>query len=282
MPAPDPPPIIGETPINPGSLAYELITSLDGMLADSLPAAEKPIYSVQNHTGGIYTRNTSNWAYSKVQAMTSISPWNSDSAFQKAGILVSPRHVLFAKHYRPAQGSTIRFVQVNNTVVTRTLSAVIDLPTISGFYPDITIAVLDSDVPSGISFAKVLPNGFEAKLPADLQPARIPCATTDQEEKLLVTDVASLANQNGDQDFLLTQTPTSALRLGFYENLVGGDSGNPAFWFIGSDLVLLSMWTTATYGTSVAAFRDDINATMTTLGGGYQLTPVDLSNYPNQ
>jgi len=278
-------PITPHPPADEGTLKHDLITGLDAMLADSLPSAEMPIYTTQNHSGGVYTRNTNNWAYSRVQAMTAISPWNSDSTFQKAGILVSPRHVLFATHYRPADGSTIRFVQADNTVVTRTLSGVIDLPTTSPLYPDIAIAKLDSDVPAGISFAKVLPVGFEDKLPANIQPGRIPCAATDQEEKLIVIDLAFLPHDNSVTEYCSMQIPVSALRSGFNEGLVGGDSGNPAFWFIGSDLVLLTMWSSANnggYGTSVAAFRDDINAAMTTLGGGYQLTPVNLSSYPNE
>lgn len=279
MPEPEHP------PDDEATLKHALITGLDAMLADSLPDAEMPIYSSQDHAGGVYVRNVNNWAYSKVQAMTAISPWNSDSSFQKAGILVSPRHVLFATHYCPANGSTLRFVQADNTVVTRTLSGLVTLTVTGPSYPDIAIGVLDSDVPSGISFAKVLPEGFQNKLPADIQPHRIPCAATDQEEKLLVVDVAIVPHADTGTQYCAMQLPVSALRLGFNEVLVGGDSGNPAFWFIGSDLVLLTMWTFAQNGgagTSVAAFREAINAAMTTLGGGYQLTTVDISNYSNE
>jgi len=242
------------------------------------------LFVSQDHTTPAYVRNTDNWAAVHVQALTAISPWNSDSSFQKAGILVSPRHVLFATHYKPADGSTIRFVTATNTVVTRTLSSTIALPTISAYYPDITIGLLDSDVPGTISFAKVLPAGFETKLPANIQPEQIPCAATDQEEKLIVVDLALLP-ATPDGTSCAMQVPTSTLRLNFNEGLVGGDSGNPAFWFINGDLVLLTMWTGAQnggYGTSVAAFRDDVNTAMTTLGGGYQLTTVDLSTFPDE
>jgi hypothetical protein len=243
------------------------------------------LFTSQDHATPAYTRNTDCWAAVHVQALTAISPWNSDASFQKAGILVSPRHVVFATHYHPADGSTIRFVQADNTVVTRTLTGVVDLTVTDTYFPDITIAKLDSDVPAGISFAKVLPAGFEAKLPADIQPERIPCAATDQEEKLIVVDVSTLPSDNDVTSYCAMQVPVSALRLNFNEGLVGGDSGNPAFWFIGSDLVLLTMWTGAQnggYGTSVAAFRSEVNAAMTTLGGGYQLTSVDLSSYPSE
>lgn len=59
---------------------------------------------------------------------------------------------------------------------------------------------------------------------------------------------------------------------------VGGDSGNPAFLIIRNKPVLLSVWTSGGAGTGsfVNAWRSDINAAMTTLGGGYQLTSVSL------
>ena len=45
--------------------------------------------------------------------------------------------------------------------------------------------------------------------------------------------------------------------------------------------VLLTVWTRplAGSGTSVTAFKADINQLMSGLGGGYQLTEVDLSSY---
>ena len=244
-----------------------------------------PIFSSQNHVTPAYVRNSGNWAAEHVQSLTAISPWNSDGSFQKAGILVSPRHVLFATHFKPSSGSTIRFVAADNTVVTRTLSGLTDLPTTSDYYPDITIAVMDSDVPATISFAKVLPSGFETKLPANIQAARIPVAATDQEEKLIVIDLAELPHDHIIDMACAMQKPVSPLRLNFNEGLVGGDSGNPAFWFLNGDLVLLTMWTSSSLGGTggpVNAFRDEINAAMTSLGGGYQLTTVDLTSYPSQ
>lgn len=243
------------------------------------------LFSTQDHSTPTYVRNTDNWAAIHVQALTAISPWNSDGTFQKAGILVSPRHVLFSTHFKPANSSTMRFVTADNTVITRTLSSTVSLPDTASLYPDITIGVLDSDVPGTISYAKVLPSGFETKLPADLAIQRIPCAATDQEEKLLVMDVQNLpANQSAFATPVTTLTPIDAIRLNFNEGLVSGDSGNPAFWFINGDIVILTMWSTRALGGSggpVAALRSEINAAMATLGGGYQLTTVDLSTFPN-
>ncbi|MEN9841224.1 MAG: hypothetical protein RL376_1024, partial [Verrucomicrobiota bacterium] len=69
----------------------------------------------------------------------------------------------------------------------------------------------------------------------------------------------------------------------FYEEKIGGDSGNPAFLIINGQLVLLTCWTYGGggSGTSVHNQKAAINTLMTTLGGGYQLTPVDLSAFPS-
>jgi hypothetical protein len=259
-------------------------------LLGEVPDTSIRLYSAQNHSAGTYTRNTSAWPADCVQALTALSPWNSESMFQKAGILVSPRHVLFATHYTPANSSTIRFVAADNTVITRTITSTLALTTLSSMYPDITVAVLDSDVPGTISFAKVLPASAAAKLPESWTSNPLPAVVVDQEEKATVRDWLSYAFTKGATSSPCQFYPPGGIvsanqeiRLPFYEQLVGGDSGSPAFVFIGSELVVLCVMTTGGpgAGTSITAFIPEINAAMTTLGGGYQLTPVDLSTYPD-
>ena len=243
------------------------------------------IFSTQDHAAPSYTRNSALWLSEHVSALTAISPWNSEGGMQKAGVLISPRHVLFARHFSPDVGATMRWVTADNIVVDRVISSIVQLDTNAQYFPDLTIALLDSDVSASISFARVLPNGFENKLPASIQPEKIPVIFTDQEEKLLVVDLTTLPADNDVVSYAAMQVPTSTLRLNFNEGIVGGDSSSPAFWIINSQLVLLTLWTFAQNGgagTSVAAFRDEINAAMNTLGGGYQLTPIDLSNYPDE
>jgi hypothetical protein len=43
--------------------------------------------------------------------------------------------------------------------------------------------------------------------------------------------------------------------------------------------VILTVWTSPEGGTSITAFKEEINGLMTDLGGGYQLTEIDLSQY---
>jgi hypothetical protein len=259
-----------------GSLQYALIQGTDTLLAEQYPNVTMPLYTTQDHTTPAYVRNGDNWAAAYVQALTAISPWNSEGVFQKAGTLISPRHAIFATHYYPSVGSTLRWVAADNTVITRELTGFVTVGT------DLLVGVLDSDVPSSISFAKILPAGFKSRLSTNLAAARIPVLATDQEEKLIVVDLHTVDHDNAIGESCLMQVPVSALRSSFSELLVGGDSGNPAFWVINGDMVMLTVWRSSSgggYGVSIPAYTAEINAAMTTLGGGYQLTEVDLSGF---
>lgn len=263
-----------------GSLRDHINDAIDPELAARTPSMALPIYTTQDHTTPAYTRNAGNWAGSYVSALTAISPWNSDGGAQKAGILISPRHVLFATHWAPASGSTIRFIAADNTVVTRTISAMQYLTQSQGYYPDLAVGRLDSDVPGTISFARVLPSGWETKLPS-LATAPVVCACTDQEEKLLIREVTAIPSSTSPFALVTFRMPADATRRGYYEDVVSGDSSNPAFLLINNQLVVLTCWTFggSGSGSSVVAFKSAINTAMTTLGGGYTCMDADLSSF---
>jgi hypothetical protein len=179
-------------------------------------------------------------------------------------------------------GATLRFIKADNTIVTRTLSALSPLPGYVPYYPDLSVGVIDSDVPAGIGFARVLPDAYAAKLPGDL--AGLPLLVTDQEEKAIVTDLSRITAASGNYGAMVElQAPTEAQRLTFYEEKIGGDSGNPVCLVLGTQIVALTVLTFGGpgFGTSILYHRAAINALMTTLGGGYQLTDADLSAYPS-
>ena len=74
----------------------------------------------------------------------------------------------------------------------------------------------------------------------------------------------------------------------FYEDKIGGDSGNPAFLLVRIGgivrLIALTFWTFggAGSGTSIRQYLTAINAAMTANGSPYQLTPAPLSgNFTN-
>lgn len=259
----------------PGSLAHHIAIGVDSRLAGKTPEESLRIYTVQNHAAGLYARNAQVWCAD--WDLTPISPWNSSGGPTRAGCLISPRHLLFAAHYQLDVGARVRFVSLTGEVVERTLAAKRTHPDYQPFYPDITVGVLDSDVPEGIGFARLLPDDWADHLPALSITRPLPALTLDQEEKALVTDWASEGTSTG------FRAPSDPHRASFYEPKIGSDSGNPALVRIGDHLVLLTVWTYGGpgSGTSVRAHKAQINTMMTQLGGGYQLTEVDLSAWPS-
>ena len=256
-----------------GSLAKEVSDAIDTRISGQTPSVAKPIFSTLDHSTPSYVRNTSGWAYDL--DLTSISPWNSTGGRTMAGTLISPRHIVFAAHYQINNGATIRFVDGSNNIITRTMTNKLTHPDYTPYYPDITIGILDSDVPAGIGFAKILPQNWANYLPSLSTSYRLPCLVLDQEEKALVSD---LRQMTGSINFWI---PTKPDRFAFYETIIDGDSGNPAFLIIDDELVIITVWTFggAGGGTSILYHKDAINTMMATLGGGYSLTEIDLSGF---
>jgi len=249
---------------------------------------KKNIFLIQDHINNNYVRNVNCWAYG--YDLTPISPWNSTAGSLEGGVLLSPRHVLFCKHYQfyPEPNSTIKFINLNNEVITRTLTNILPIdPTI--FYPDFTVGLLDSDVTTnngvstGISFAKILPNNWYSYLPtisSNRGPYNpidtVPIMYTDQEEKCLITH---WLNVSGGRPILQGAVPITPGHIDLHEQAILFDSGNPIFTIINNQFIILSVITGSISGSFVSSHISDINNAMNQLGGGYQLTPIDLSSF---
>jgi hypothetical protein len=80
-------------------------------------------------------------------------------------------------------------------------------------------------------------------------------------------------------------TPTLPDRLAFYDPIISGDSGNPIFAVIGSELWLLSTFFGAGSGPFYGGLVTELNAMITTLDTlqgditGHTVTVGDLSSY---
>lgn len=257
------------------SLAKEVSDAVDNRITGLNATVAKPLFTTQNHITSTYVRNTNCWVSDL--DLTPISPWNNTEGTNRAGVLISPRHILFAAHYQINNGATVRFVDSNNNVITRTMINKLTHPNYKPYYPDITIGLLDSDVPSSIGFVKILPQNWQNYLPNLSFTYTLPCLVLDQEEKALISELSYL---NTTANFLI---PKNLTRFAFYESIIIGDSGNPAFLIIDDELVIITVWTYggAGAGTSIVYHKDAINTMMATLGGGYSLTEINLSEFTN-
>jgi hypothetical protein len=265
--------------VNINTLGGQTISTFDGYVSGSLAGqlnqdfdlrlpSEVQVYSVKNNATSTYVRNANCWPGLD---KTCWPVWNSSSANRFNGALISPRHICYAKHANVPNGAAIRFVTNDNEVVERTVGARIDIGTF-----DLRIAVLNADVPSSIGFAKVLPTDFLNRF----TPADIPLLAGDQETKLVIREWTSYTETNSGQSKVnVHRASTKPNRSALSEAIVSGDSGSPVFVIIDNELVLLGCHFTAIGCPNIGMYATEVNAAMTTLGGGYQLTPIDLSAF---
>lgn len=242
-----------------------------------------------------YTRNTNCYMAIDVDGESDGFPVGLEGACMyvstgsnKYGInLITPRHFATADHLRSGSsigvGTTVRYVTKTNTVYTRTIS---DLSAVAD---DICIGKFDSDLPADVPFFKVLPADWRTYYPhirtdgVTTNPFSVPMFIVDKERNCHVADWFEDNNSLGR---VFSRAPTDATRLAYYDGVVTGDSGGPFGLIVNGSAVLLASlysggWGGNGYsGTSIARYHDEVNAELTSLGGGYQLTDVDLTVFP--
>ena len=258
-----------------GSLARHIRDATLALVAGKTANdASRLLFSAYDQAAGTYTRSVTHILAGL--GLTGIScayatPGTVDAEpnGRKVGVLVSPRHFITANHYPPNESLT--FAGSDGLAVTRAISG---YQVISG--TDIAVGVLASDVPATITPHKVLPANYLTKLPSELKYAHsLPLVSLnyaytqpfkiDIMGSLLATDIyVGRATQAEFSD---------------WTRATNASSSHPAFWPINGELVLAgAQWTTSSTS-HIAAKYSQINAAMTTLGGGHQLTAVDLSAF---
>lgn len=179
----------------------------------------------------------------------------------QAGTLISPRHILFARHFPRSTGETITFHDRRGKPVTRTLQAT--LPVAGIQLPDLVVGLLDAEVP--LPHYRLLPP--RADWGALLQGTGVFIATA--QSKLLTARIHHIAN--GRLSFTHQGTTNQYL----VDDLQHGDSGHPAFLVLRGEAILLETHSHGGFGSG--PFVSDpvvfaaINRSMQVLGGGFQL-----------
>jgi hypothetical protein len=228
--------------------------------------------------------------------------WSCVSAFNSAtngaamgGTLISPRHVLFCRHFGfyPRQGASIKFVGPAGQQWDATIQATTE--NTGAVIADFAVALLGSEAPEYISFAKVLPSDWRDYLPTvknssvlaqswePKQGSELPVAYFTQDRTVNAMEWLQCLVAGGfgfpQQSIFAMSRPQGNLSA-LYQPIRLGDSGQPIFCVINNTPVVLSVFTTGFTGTFVSDNISVLNTMMSTLGGGYQLTPIDLSAFP--
>ena len=266
-----------------GSARKALSDPMDNALIVANPATQQKVYTTQDP----YVRNTSFFLQgTHAEALTCASPWNSTGGTQRAGTAITPRHAVCANHYPIPVGATIRFIASDNTVITRTVVQAARIFS-NGQGTDSWMILLDSDLPASITPCKIFPDGYETYLPAGATCAAacaLPLLAMDFSENGIALDL--ITEQAGSNSpTMIYGAPTIPHRLAFYDPIIVGDSGNPVFGVIGSELWLLSTFFGANTGPFYGGLVTELNAMITTLDTlqgditGHTVTVGDLSSY---
>lgn len=284
------------------------------------PSTSMNVYSSQSPYGGpidagIWVRNPDCWL-NGVSNISCFSPAQRSGAnwWQRGGTLITRKHALFAKHFVPSilpnGGTPLIFVDENNNAILRNIIQYAYDTT------DIAIALLDSEVPSNIKIAKVLPVNFIDYVEVSsflgwvkpelidiqgfwLKTSFLYSVSLDQEEKASVklwigSSRGGPANDlSGGAEFYRYSnysygsniipnplaTPMINNLLSWDDPIVVGDSGNPAFLIIDNELVVLTTWQSINSGPFISSRYTQVNNLIESLspGQGYSLTPVDLA-----
>jgi hypothetical protein len=235
------------------------------------------IYSSQTHTGTpAYTRG-SPWI-GNVNT-TCISPWNNrtgdDGGVKMGGCLITPQDMAFDAHYWPSVGDVFRCVAANGSYEDKTIES---RASYAAGTASIGIVHFSSAFSAAITPAKVLPANW--RMWFKNSGYGIGGCFTDQQEKILVADIASLSMTTDAGKIVSFGQPGTALRLSAWESPVSGDSSDPICLILDGELVFLGALLTAASALAIHEYLDEINNLLSvTLGSAYTLTEFDLSGY---
>lgn len=219
----------------------------------------------------VFIRSTTCWA--KNIDTSPISPWNNGGGYSAplnaggfggVGTLVSPRHIVLTNHFYVKTGKKFIFVAMDNTCYTRTLTTTARVGS-----TDIIIGLLDSDLPSNISFCQVASLNL-ANIPSSTN--QFPMFMSNLPKKAIIAD--GYAQANISQRYAVS---SETKKGNFFESAVDGNSANPMCFVYNNKLILLSLVRSTVSGDLISNYINQCNAVMSTLGGGYQLSVFDLN-----
>ena len=139
--------------------------------------------------------------------------------------MITPRHVVFAKHYVRKAGDVVKFHDRRGVEVQRVLMGLVKVP---GSW-DVGVGILNEPVPAGVKIYK-LPTPAE-DLHTQLNGAL--AIVTDGKRKVHVHECRAMRPDR------VVFRKSASIPDGFFSALVKGDSGNPSFVLSRGEPVLI-------------------------------------------
>ncbi len=252
--------------IDSTDLATHAGNQIDSRILGASTSTDYKLFSTTGtNASSVWVRNASIWTNNGTDIdWTGISPYNSFGGLHRPGTLISPRHIIMATHYSITPGATITFVDNTNIAYDRTVTAVRSIGD-----TDISVGLLDSDVPSSVTYYPIMSQTNLEAVFKKYQPTTydVPIVVFDQDKNTIVRSLHDIVPGS-----IFHHSYTSGSRSVFSQAIVGGDSGNPAFLLVDNRPVLLFAHESTSASHSYGYYISEINSAMTALGGGYQVT----------
>jgi len=212
---------------------------------------------------------------------------------KKSGVLISNKHVLFARHAIAESGESfdVKFVNNNNEVFNYTVSNTLVISN-----TDIVIGVLSTTIDSSLCYYKTLSSTFDNFYETIIDPVgsglEMPVVFIDQDKNISIGDGLLRKSNYGGYPYHYIWDIKASKNLKKYsycEGVISGDSGNAVFCILNGELIILGTWmytsspsrTAPAIGNSIGGLPavhkliSSINAAMTTLAGSsYALTQI--------
>jgi len=200
---------------------------------------------------------------------TCVSPWNDTYRNQRAGTAISKRHVIFAKHFPMSAGTRMAFVGETGETSHYTIKATRALEKC-----DIMIGLLDYELTPDVHPAKVLPADYTPWI----EPGAIwPVVTFNQREQAYLSELHCMTNRPKGTCSALNRWSKKDTWRRFGGEIIGGDSGHPAFLIcLGKPILIYCLLSGVSgNGPLIHEHRSEIQRAMDDLCPGYKLEDFD-------
>lgn len=215
----------------------------------------------------IFKPNTNFWL--RGVDFSCASPWNTAGRNCRAGVAISKRHIIFAKHFPISAGTRIFFVGEDGGVC----PCGVDATRTVADKCDIMIGLLNAEVTPNIHPAKILPGDYEKYIG---NCSGLPVVTFNQREEAYVTELISIRTNTLFRT-ISSHKPFTKKREHFKQVNENGDSGKPTFLIFNNEPILLYCQLGANSGPGVHLFRKEIQKAMDALCPGYKLEEFDFA-----
>ena len=187
---------------------------------------------------------------------------------------ISPRHVIYANHFAYAMNTNLIYCFMGSDGVVSSNRLI----RFEGIGSDIGIGLLEDELPTAVHPAKFLPDDFGDYLGNG---SYLPIMTIDQNEWSLIHDLSKFTFFGNKTERVSTNCSRILQRSQYYKSFIGGDSSSPRFLVIGDQVVLLgTVWKAGGGGCCNAnLFKNEIQAKMDMMCGGYRVEVIDLSAF---